>query len=74
MFSFFLTLMMVPSMYLIAERLRRPMSRFYGTKFIALLGFLGPFFFIFVVIMFLVKRIQGKKVWLGKLKPSPQKI
>ncbi|HLG39984.1 MAG TPA: efflux RND transporter permease subunit, partial [Chitinophagaceae bacterium] len=74
MFSFFLTLMMVPSMYLIAERLKRPMSRFYGTKFIALLGFLGPFFFIFAGIMFAVKRIQGKKVWLGKLKPAPQKI
>ena len=67
-FSFFLTLMMVPSMYLIAERLRRPMTRFYGTKWVALLGFLGPFFFIFVGIMFLVRLIQGKPVWLGKLK------
>ena len=71
-FSFFLTLMMVPSMYLISERLRRPMSRFYGTKWVALLGFLGPFFFIFVGIMFLVKRIQGKPVWLGKLKQRKQ--
>jgi multidrug efflux pump len=70
LFSFFLTLIMVPSMYLIAERLRRPMEKFYGGKFIALLGFLGPFFFIFVGIMFLVRRIQGKKVWLGKLKPT----
>jgi multidrug efflux pump len=68
-FSFFLTLMMVPSMYLIAERLKRPMHKFYGTKFVALFGFLGPFFFIFVGIMFLVRRFQGKKVWLGKLKP-----
>ena len=67
-FAFFLTLMMVPSMYIIAERLRRPMERFYGTKFIALLGFLGPFFFIFVGLMFLVRRIQGKPVWLGKMK------
>lgn len=65
-FSFFLTLMMVPSMYLIAERLKRPMERFYGTRFIALLGFLGPFFFIFVGIMYLVRRIQGKKVWMGQ--------
>lgn len=73
-FSFFLTLMMVPSMYLIAERLRRPMERFYGTKFVALFGFLGPFFFIFVGIMFLVRRLQGKKVWLGVLKPAPQKV
>lgn len=67
-FSFFLTLIMVPSMYLIAERLKRPMEKFYGTKFIALLGFAGPFFFIFVGVMFLVRRIQGRKVWLGKLK------
>lgn len=73
LFSFFLTLVMVPSMYLIAERLKRPMERFYGTKFIALLGFTGPFFFIFVGIMYLVRRLQGKKVWLGKLKPAPVK-
>ncbi len=65
MFSFFLTLVMVPSMYLIAERLKRPMEKFYGTKFIALLGFLGPFFFVFVGIMFLIRKIQGKKVWVG---------
>ena len=69
-FSFFLTLVMVPSMYLMAERLKRPMEKFYGSKFIALLGFLGPFFFIFVGIMFLVRRLQGKKVWLGKLKQA----
>src|SRR4026209_444302 len=66
MFSFFLTLMMVPSVYLIAERLRRPMSKFYGGKFIAILGFLGPFYFIFVGIMYLVRRLQGKRIWLGK--------
>lgn len=74
-FSFFLTLMMVPSMYIISERLRRPMEQFYGTKFIALFGFLGPFFFIFVGIMYLGRAIQGKKVWLGKpRKTVPSKI
>ena len=70
-FSFFLTLLMVPSMYIISERLRRPMEKFYGSKYIALLGFAGPFFFIFVGVMYLVRRIQGKKVWTGKLKPAP---
>jgi multidrug efflux pump subunit AcrB len=65
-FSFFLTLMMVPSMYLIAERLRRPMGRFYGTKWVAIFGFFGPFFFIFAGIMYLVRKIQGKPVWMGK--------
>jgi multidrug efflux pump len=69
-FSFFLTLVMVPSMYLISFRLRRPMEKFYGTKYIALLGFLGPFFFIFVGIMFLVRRLQGRKVWMGKLRTT----
>jgi multidrug efflux pump subunit AcrB len=72
-FSFFLTLIMVPSMYILSERLRRPMIRFYGTKFVALLGFTGPFFFILVGIMFLVKKLQGKKVWMGQLKPAPAK-
>jgi multidrug efflux pump len=70
-FSFFLTLVMVPSMYLIAERLKRPMGKFYGTRFVALLGFLGPLFFILVGIMFIARRLQGKKVWLGKLKAAP---
>ena len=67
-FAFFLTLMMVPSMYIIAERLRRPMEKFYGTRFIALLGFLGPLFFLFVGIMYFVRWIQGKKVWNGTYK------
>lgn len=67
-FSFFLTLVMVPSMYIIAERLKRPMERFYGTKFVALLGFTGPLFFILVGVMFIVKAIQGKKIWLGNTK------
>jgi multidrug efflux pump subunit AcrB len=67
-FAFFLTLIMVPSMYLIAERLRRPMEKFYGTRYVALLGFTGPFFFLFVGIMYLVKTLKGKKVWNGKLK------
>lgn len=73
-FSFFLTLVMVPSMYLMAERLKRPMERFYGTKFIALLGFLGPLFFIFVGLMYLWRRIQGRRVWTGKLKPAPVRV
>ena len=70
-FSFFLTLLMVPSMYIISERLRRPMQKFYGTKYIALLGFVGPLFFIFVAVMYAVRRIQGKAVWTGKLKQAP---
>ncbi len=72
-FSFFLTLVMVPSMYIIAERLRRPMDKFYGTKFVALFGFTGPLFFLFVGIMYLVRRLQGKKVWNG-LQRGPKRL
>ncbi len=64
-FSFFLTLIMVPSMYILSERLRRPMSKFFGTKFIAIFGFAGPFFFVFAGLMFLIRKLQGKKVWMG---------
>ncbi len=64
-FSFFLTLLMIPSMYIISERLRRPMLRFYGTKFIAILGFTGPLFFVFAIIMYLVRWVTGRKVWNG---------
>ncbi|MDP9229208.1 MAG: efflux RND transporter permease subunit, partial [Bacteroidota bacterium] len=72
-FAFFMTLLMVPSMYIISQRLRRPMRQFYGTKWVALLGFLGPFFFIFVGIMYLVRRIQRRPVWMGRLKPATVK-
>ena len=67
-FAFFLTLVMVPSMYIIAERLKRPMEKFYGGRWIGILGFTGPLFFLFVLVMYLVRRIQGKRVWTGKLK------
>ena len=67
-FAFFLTLIMVPSMYIIAERLKRPMEKFYGGKWIGIFGFLGPLFFIFVGLMYGVKWLQGKKVWNGTLK------
>jgi multidrug efflux pump len=72
-FSFFLTLIMVPSMYLIAERLRRPMEKFYGGKWIGIFGFLGPLFFIFPAIMYGVQKLKGKKVWNGQHKKQAPK-
>jgi multidrug efflux pump len=50
-FAFFMTLFMVPSMYLIAERLRRPMRRHFGGKWISFLG-IPPFTILFLVLMF----------------------
>lgn len=37
-FAFFMTLIIVPSMYLIAERLKRPMRRMFGGKWISFMG------------------------------------
>ncbi|PWT71454.1 MAG: copper transporter [Bacteroidetes bacterium] len=64
MFAFFMTLLLVPSMYLVAERLRRPMRNFYGTKWVALLGFTGPLFFILLLPMWIQKRIFQRKPML----------
>ncbi|HEY4287033.1 MAG TPA: efflux RND transporter permease subunit [Puia sp.] len=50
-FAFFMTLFMVPSMYLIYERLRRPMRRHFGGKWISFLG-IPPFTIIFLLLMF----------------------
>jgi len=77
-FAFFMTLFMVPSMYLIAERLRRPMRRMYGGKWISFLG-IPPLTFLFILLMFLTmirhsfevarrKRKFGNKLgpaWVG---------
>lgn len=50
-FAFFMTLMIVPSMYLIAERLRRPMRRQFRGKWISFLG-IPPLTLVFIPLMF----------------------
>ena len=49
-FAFFMTLLIVPSMYLISERLRRPMRRMYGGKWISILG-IPPLTLVFMPLM-----------------------
>ncbi|MCW3116429.1 MAG: efflux transporter permease subunit [Chitinophagaceae bacterium] len=49
-FAFFMTLFMVPGMYLIAERLKRPMRRIFGGKWISFLG-IPPMIFLFMPLM-----------------------
>jgi multidrug efflux pump len=49
-FAFFMTLIMVPGMYLIAERLRRPMRRQFGGKWISILG-IPPLTLLFIPLM-----------------------
>ena len=67
-FAFIMTLIMVPSMYLIAERLKRPMGDFFKGKWVSIFGLMGPFFFILTGITYLVRRLMGKPVWNGLMK------
>lgn len=49
-FAFFMTLIIVPAMYLIAERLRRPMRKMFGGKWVSFLG-IPPLIFLFIPLM-----------------------
>ncbi len=60
-FSFFLTLLAVPAMYLIAERLRRPMQRMFGGKWISLAG-IPPLTLAFIPLAIAAAVNQGIKV------------
>lgn len=50
MFAFFMTLFILPGMYLIAERLRRPMRRMYGGRWVSMLG-IPPLTLVFIPLM-----------------------
>jgi len=72
-FAFFMTLVIVPSMYLIAERLRRPMRSMFGGKWISFLG-IPPLTILFMPLMLAAllkhrvdvvrrrRKLQGQKV------------
>jgi len=49
-FAFFMTLIILPSMYLIAERLKRPMRRQFGGRWVSMMG-IPPLTFIFLLLM-----------------------
>ncbi len=49
-FAFFMTLIIVPSMYLIAERLKRPMRRQFGGTWVSFLG-IPPLTLLFIPMM-----------------------
>jgi len=59
-FAFFMTLIIVPSMYLIAERLRRPMRKMYGGRWISMMG-IPPVTIIFLLLMGITLLVQKVK-------------
>ena len=60
-FAFFMTLFIVPGMYLIAERLRRPMRRHFGGKWISMLG-IPPLTIIFIPLVFVTMYLHKRNV------------
>jgi multidrug efflux pump subunit AcrB len=60
-FAFFMTLFIVPGMYLIAERLRRPMRRHFGGKWISLLG-IPPLTIVFIPLVLVTVYLHKKNV------------
>jgi ABC-type Fe3+ transport system permease subunit len=76
-FAFFMTLIVVPGMYLIAERLRRPMRRMFGGKWVSMLAIppLTPVFLLLVFGALIIHRIdivkrrrrmknKGDRIWV----------
>ncbi|MDE3185173.1 MAG: efflux RND transporter permease subunit [Bacteroidota bacterium] len=70
-FAFFMTLIMVPSMYLIAERLKRPMRRHFGGKWISMMG-IPPLTLLFIPLMFITMFIHNAQVKRRKRKMGNQ--
>jgi len=60
-FAFFMTLVILPSMYLIAERLRRPMRNMYGGKWISFVG-IPPITLLFIPLMLVTMVRHNYKV------------
>jgi multidrug efflux pump subunit AcrB len=60
-FAFFMTLLILPAMYLIAERLRRPMRNMYGGKWVSFAG-IPPLTLVFIPMMLVTMVIHQYKV------------
>lgn len=71
-FAFFMTLLIVPSMYLMAERLKRPMRRQFGGKWISFLG-IPPLTLVFLPLVFVTMFIHRSVVRRRRRKLAGQK-
>jgi multidrug efflux pump len=72
-FAFFMTLVIVPSMYLIAERLKRPMRQMYGGTWISMLG-IPPLTILFIPLMFITIIVHWIKVNRRRRELAGQKV
>jgi multidrug efflux pump subunit AcrB len=60
-FAFFMTLLILPGMYLIAERLRRPMRNMYGGKWVSFMG-IPPLTLLFIPMILVTMVVHMVKV------------
>lgn len=60
-FAFFMTLILVPGMYLVAERLKRPMRRQFGGKWVSMMS-IPPLIIVFIPMMIYTMLRQRYKV------------
>jgi ABC-type Fe3+ transport system permease subunit len=72
-FAFFMTLLIVPAMYLIAERLRRPMRNMYGGKWISIMG-IPPLTLAFIPLMFVTMFRHQRDVARRQRKLKSEKV
>ncbi len=72
-FAFFMTLVIVPSMYLIAERLRRPMRRLFGGKWISMLG-IPPLTILFIPLIIITSILHARDKARRRRKLSGEKV
>lgn len=70
-FAFFMTLVIVPSMYLIAERLRRPMRRMYGGKWVSMMG-IPPLTILFIPMAIVTTVVQRRKAARRRKRVDPK--
>ncbi|NML20325.1 efflux RND transporter permease subunit [Pseudoflavitalea sp. G-6-1-2] len=72
-FAFFMTLVIVPSMYLIAERLRRPTRNMFGGKWVSFMG-IPPLTvaFIFMVFAVMIKHGFKRRKRVRKMANNPK--
>ncbi|MGN6211064.1 efflux RND transporter permease subunit [Parafilimonas sp.] len=70
-FAFFMTLVIVPSMYLIAERLRRPMRRMYGGKWVSMMG-IPPLTILFIPMAIVTMIVQRRKAARRRKRVDPK--
>src|SRR5688572_12081949 len=72
-FAFFMTLLIVPAMYLISERLKRPMRRMYGGKWVSIMG-IPPLTLVFIPMILATMVVHRRDVLRRRRKLKSERV